>query len=188
MANSRTLWETGREKNDNTSIGLVQTVLDNPSGDVRLDLPCGKYYVNSINGTHPITIVAHAAATSACLMPGRFFLGVGTGENLNEHVTGAKWPAADERLVMLEEAVAVMRELWKGDYVTHRGKHYTVESLRIFDVPDGGVDLAVAAMQPKAAKLAGKIGDALINVARPSKRSSRTSRTPAEKANRSTGC
>jgi G6PDH family F420-dependent oxidoreductase len=113
---------------------------------------------------HP-AIVAHAAATSACLMPGRFFLGVGTGENLNEHVTGAKWPAADERLEMLDEAVGLMRELWKGEYVTHRGKHYTVESLRIFDVPDDGVDVAVAAMQPKAAQLAGEIGDALINVA-----------------------
>jgi G6PDH family F420-dependent oxidoreductase len=113
---------------------------------------------------HP-AIIAHAAATSACLMPGRFFLGVGTGENLNEHVTGAKWPAPDERLEMLEEAVGLMRELWKGDYVTHRGKHYTVENLRIFDVPDDGVDVAIAAMQPNAAKIAGRIGDALINVA-----------------------
>src|SRR6266576_647066 len=113
---------------------------------------------------HP-AIIAHAAATSACLMPDRFFLGVGTGENLNEHVTGAKWPAPDERLSMLEEAVELMRELWKGDYVTQRGKHYTVENLRIFDVPDGGVDVAVAAMQPNAAELAGRIGDALINVA-----------------------
>src|SRR5947208_9924854 len=113
---------------------------------------------------HP-AIVAHAAATTACLMPGRFFIGVGTGENLNEHVTGAKWPAPDERLDMLEEAVELMRELWGGDYVTHRGPHYTVENLRIFDVPDDGVDVAVAAMQPKAAQLAGKIGDALINVA-----------------------
>ena len=113
---------------------------------------------------HP-AIVAHAAATSACLMPGRFFLGVGTGENLNEHVTGAKWPAPDERLSMLEEAVELMRELWEGDYVTQRGKHYTVENLRIFDVPGGGVDVAVAAMQPNAAELAGRIGDALINVA-----------------------
>lgn len=113
---------------------------------------------------HP-AIVAHAAATAGCLMGGRFFLGVGTGENLNEHVTGAKWPAPDKRLEMLEEAVALMRELWAGDYVTHRGEHYTVENLRIFDVPDGGVDVAVAAMQPNAAKLAGRIGDALINVA-----------------------
>jgi G6PDH family F420-dependent oxidoreductase len=113
---------------------------------------------------HP-AIIAHAAATCACLMPGRFFLGVGTGENLNEHVTGAKWPAPDERLEMLEEAVEVMRLLWEGDYRTHRGKHYTVENLRIFDLPEEPVELAVAAMQPKAAELAGRVGDALINVA-----------------------
>ena len=113
---------------------------------------------------HP-AIVAHAAATVACLMPGRFFLGVGTGENLNEHVTGAKWPAPDERLEMLEEAVGVMRQLWEGGYQTHRGKHYTVEKARIFDLPEQEVEIAVAAMQPQAAELAGTIGDALVNVA-----------------------
>src|ERR671931_771922 len=113
---------------------------------------------------HP-AIVAHAAATAACLMPGRFFLGVGTGENLNEHVLGAKWPAADERLEMLEEAVAVIRLLWRGGYQTHRGGHYTVENLPIFDLPDEPVEIAVAAMQPQAAELAGRIGDALVNVA-----------------------
>ena len=113
---------------------------------------------------HP-AIVAHAAATCACLMPGRFFLGVGTGENLNEHVLGAKWPAADERLEMLEEAVEVMRLLWEGGYQTHRGRHYTVENLRIFDVPEEPIEIAVAAMQPTAAELAGRIGDALVNVA-----------------------
>jgi coenzyme F420-dependent glucose-6-phosphate dehydrogenase len=113
---------------------------------------------------HP-AIVAHAAATTACLMPGRFFLGVGTGENLNEHVLGAKWPAADERLEMLEEAVAVMRLLWQGGYQTHRGRHYTVENLRIFDLPDEPLEVAVAAMQPQAAQLAGRIGDSLVNVA-----------------------
>jgi coenzyme F420-dependent glucose-6-phosphate dehydrogenase len=113
---------------------------------------------------HP-AIVAHAAATVACLMPGRFFLGVGTGENLNEHVLGAKWPAPDERLELLEEAVEVLRLLWQGDYQTHRGKHYTVENLRIFDLPDEPIEVAVAAMQPKAAELAGRIGDALVNVA-----------------------
>lgn len=113
---------------------------------------------------HP-AIIAHAAATVACLMPGRFFLGVGTGENLNEHVLGAKWPAPDERLEMLEEAVEVMRLLWQGDYQTHRGKHYDVENLRIFDIPDDPIEVAVAAMQPQAAELAGRIGDALVNVA-----------------------
>jgi coenzyme F420-dependent glucose-6-phosphate dehydrogenase len=113
---------------------------------------------------HP-AIIAHAAATCACLLPGRFFLGVGTGENLNEHVTGAKWPAPDERLELLEEAVEVMRLLWQGDYQTHRGKHYTVENLRIFDLPDQPVEIMVAAMRPQAAELAGRIGDGLINVA-----------------------
>jgi coenzyme F420-dependent glucose-6-phosphate dehydrogenase len=113
---------------------------------------------------HP-AIVAHAAATTACLMPGRFFLGVGTGENLNEHVLGAKWPAPDERLELLEEAVELIRLLWQGGYQTHRGKHYTVENLRIFDVPDEPIEIAVAAMQPNAAELAGRVGDALVNVA-----------------------
>jgi coenzyme F420-dependent glucose-6-phosphate dehydrogenase len=113
---------------------------------------------------HP-AIVAHAAATSAVLMEGRFFLGVGSGENLNEHVTGAKWPAPDERLEMLEEAVAVIRLLWEGGYQTHRGKHYTVEHTRIFDLPDDPIELAVAAMQPRAAELAGRIGDAFVAVA-----------------------
>jgi len=113
---------------------------------------------------HP-AIIAHAAATVACLMPGRFFLGVGTGENLNEHVLGAKWPAPDERLELLEEAVEVMRLLWQGGYQTHRGNHYTVENLRIFDLPEEPIEVAVAAMQPQAAELAGRIGDSLVNVA-----------------------
>jgi G6PDH family F420-dependent oxidoreductase len=97
-------------------------------------------------------------------MPGRFFHGVGTGENLNEHVLGAKWPAPDERLEMLEEAVEVMRLLWEGGYQTHRGKHYTVENARVFDLPDEPIEVAVAAMQPLAAELAGRIGDAFVNV------------------------
>src|SRR5436189_3345938 len=72
--------------------------------------------------THP-AIVAHAAATCAVLMPGRFFLGVGTGENLNEHVLGDRWPGHEERLEMLEEAVGLMRELWQGELVSRRGLH-----------------------------------------------------------------
>jgi coenzyme F420-dependent glucose-6-phosphate dehydrogenase len=74
---------------------------------------------------HP-AIVAQAAATIAAMMPGRFFVGVGTGENLNEHVLGNRWPLPDERLEMLEEAVDVMRLLWKGGVKTHRGRHYVV--------------------------------------------------------------
>jgi coenzyme F420-dependent glucose-6-phosphate dehydrogenase len=113
---------------------------------------------------HP-AIVAHAAATAACLMRGRFFLGVGTGENLNEHVLGHRWPAPDERVEMLEEAIDIMRLLWKGGEQTHRGKHYTVDHCRIYDLPDDPIDIAVAAGKPVAATLAGRLGDALINTA-----------------------
>jgi coenzyme F420-dependent glucose-6-phosphate dehydrogenase len=113
---------------------------------------------------HP-AIVAQAAATSAAMMPRRFFLGVGSGENLNEHVTGAKWPAADERLEMLEEAVEVIRLLWEGGYRTHRGKHYTVEQARIYTLPEELPEIAVAAAQPQAAELAGRIGDGLVGIA-----------------------
>jgi coenzyme F420-dependent glucose-6-phosphate dehydrogenase len=111
---------------------------------------------------HP-AIVAQAAATVGCMMPGRFFLGVGSGENLNEHILGARWPSPDERLEMLEEAVEVMRLLWQGGEQTHRGRHYTVDHAELFDIPDGGVEVYVAAAQPKAAELAGRIGDGLIS-------------------------
>ena len=83
---------------------------------------------------HP-AIVAQAAATSACLLPGRFFLGLGTGENLNEHVTGARWPAPDERIEMLEEAIVLIRQLWEGGIQTFRGDHYTVDHARIYTCP-----------------------------------------------------
>src|ERR671935_2876164 len=110
---------------------------------------------------HP-AIIAQAAATCACMLPGRFFLGVGTGENLNEHVLGNRWPLADERIEMLEEAIEVMRLLWQGGEQTHRGKHYTVDHCRIYNIPDEPVELAIAAAQPQAAELAGRLGDAFI--------------------------
>jgi G6PDH family F420-dependent oxidoreductase len=113
---------------------------------------------------HP-AIVAQAAATCACMMPGRFFLGVGSGENLNEHILGDRWPLPDERLELLEEAVEVMRLLWQGGEQTHRGKHYTVDHARIYTLPDEPVPVYVAASQPKAAELAGRIGDGLISTA-----------------------
>lgn len=110
---------------------------------------------------HP-AIVAQAAATSACMMPGRFFLGVGSGENLNEHITGARWPEADVRLEMLEEAVEVIRLLWEGGTKSHRGRHYTVENACVYSLPDDPTDLYVAAAGEKAARLAARIGDGFI--------------------------
>jgi G6PDH family F420-dependent oxidoreductase len=99
------------------------------------------------------------------MMPGRFFLGVGSGENLNEHVLGDRWPFPDERLAMLEEAVDVIRTLWEGGYQTFRGDFYTVEKARIYTLPDEPPPIAVAASSPRAAELAGEIGDALVTTA-----------------------
>ncbi|HEY2541611.1 MAG TPA: TIGR03557 family F420-dependent LLM class oxidoreductase, partial [Gaiellaceae bacterium] len=113
---------------------------------------------------HP-GLVAQAAATVATMMPGRFFLGVGTGENLNEHVFGARWPLPDERLEMLEEAVEVMRLLWQGGEQTHRGKHYAVDHARIYTLPESPVEVYVAGSKPNAAKLAKRIGDGFIATA-----------------------
>jgi G6PDH family F420-dependent oxidoreductase len=110
---------------------------------------------------HP-AIVAQAAATTAAMLPGRFFLGVGTGENLNEHVLGQRWPSAEIRREMLEEAIEVMRLLWKGDLTSHRGHYYTVENARIYTLPHEPIDVLVAAGGRKSATLAGRLGDGLI--------------------------
>jgi coenzyme F420-dependent glucose-6-phosphate dehydrogenase len=113
---------------------------------------------------HP-AIVAQAAATSAALMPGRFLLGVGTGENLNEHILGGRWPSAAIRREMLEEAIQVMRSLWSGDDTSHRGKHYEVENARIYTLPQSPPPIIVAASGEKAAELAGREGDGLCSTA-----------------------
>jgi len=113
---------------------------------------------------HP-AIVAQAAATAAQLLPGRFFLGLGTGENLNEHVLGDRWPLADARQDMLEEAVGIIRELWKGDDVTHRGEHYVVEQARVYTLPDELPPIYVAAAGKQAAELAGRVADGLVALA-----------------------
>ncbi|MCU1657798.1 MAG: Luciferase-like monooxygenase, partial [Pseudonocardiales bacterium] len=97
--------------------------------------------------THP-AVIAQAAATSAVLTGGRFTLGVGSGEALNEHITGARWPDTDVRLQMLEEAVAVIRSLWSGDFVDHHGLHYTVENARIYTMPDTTPDIYVSGFGP----------------------------------------
>ncbi len=113
---------------------------------------------------HP-AVVAQAAATCALLLPGRFFLCVGTGENLNEHVTGARWPSHEERLEMLEEAIGLMRELWDGGQVSRRGKHYTVDRARLYSIPAELPNVVVAAAGPNTAELAGRLGDGLIATA-----------------------
>lgn len=112
--------------------------------------------------THPV-IVAHAAATTSLLFGGRFSFGVGTGEALNEHVHGDRWPRPEVRLEMLREAVEVIRRMWTGDTVDHEGRHYRVENARLFDPPDERLRLLVSAYGDKALELAGEIGDGLFS-------------------------
>jgi coenzyme F420-dependent glucose-6-phosphate dehydrogenase len=110
---------------------------------------------------HP-AIVAQAAATSAVMLEGRFFLGLGTGENLNEHVVAARWPAVDVRQAMLEEAIEVIRLLWRGGYQDHHGRFFTVENARLYTRPSATPPIVIAAGGVKSAALAGRLGDGLV--------------------------
>src|SRR6478609_830727 len=110
---------------------------------------------------HP-AILAQATATSSQMLGGRFRFGVGTGERLNEHVLGQHWPPAEIRRDMLTEAIDLIRQLWAGDMVTHRGTYYTVENARIFTQPSGEVPVIVSAFGTDAAALAADIGDGLM--------------------------
>ena len=111
--------------------------------------------------THPV-VIAQAAATSAAMLDGKFILGVGSGEALNEHILGTPWPSADVRLEMLEEAVELIRLLWEGDFVTTEGKHYKVDTARIYTLPDQPPPIYVSAFGPKALEVAARIGDGFI--------------------------
>jgi coenzyme F420-dependent glucose-6-phosphate dehydrogenase len=110
--------------------------------------------------THP-AIVAQAAATAADLMPGRFFLGVGTGEALNEHILGDPWPPVDVRLEMLEDAVEIIRALWEGNLTTLENRHYVVHNARVYTLPDELPPVVVAASGGKSTEVAARIGDGI---------------------------
>lgn len=112
---------------------------------------------------HP-AIIAQAAATAAAMMNGRFFLGVGTGENLNEHIFGDHWPPHPLRLEMLEEAVELIRLLWEGESTTFYGDYYMVEDARLFTLPNAPPPIMVAASGPKTIEAAGRIGDGFIGL------------------------
>ena len=113
---------------------------------------------------HP-AIIAQAGATSAVMLEGRFTLGVGSGEALNEHILGDAWPNIETRLEMLEEAVEVIRTLWQGGSQDHRGIHYEVQNARIYDLPDEPPKIIVSGFGPKATRLAARIGDGFATTA-----------------------
>jgi G6PDH family F420-dependent oxidoreductase len=113
---------------------------------------------------HP-AIVAQAAATAAVQLDGRFVLGVGSGEALNEHVLGDPWPSVGQRLEMLEEAVGLIRLLHGGTQVSHHGEHYEVQEARIYTLPERPVPIYVSGFGPQATELAARIGDGFCTVA-----------------------
>jgi G6PDH family F420-dependent oxidoreductase len=110
---------------------------------------------------HP-AVVAQKAATLQLLSDGRFTLGLGAGENLNEHVVGAGWPPADVRQEMLVEAIRIISDLFDGGSTNFRGEHFDVESAKLFDLPDKRVPIGVAAGGQQACRIAGELADALI--------------------------
>ncbi|GAA1446819.1 TIGR03557 family F420-dependent LLM class oxidoreductase [Nocardiopsis tropica] len=110
---------------------------------------------------HP-AIVAQAAATTALLSEGRFSLGLGSGERLNEHVVGRGWPNVTTRHRMLREAIDIIRLLWSGGYHSYEGKHLVLEDARVFDLPDEPPPIIVAAGGERAALLASELGDGLF--------------------------
>jgi G6PDH family F420-dependent oxidoreductase len=112
---------------------------------------------------HP-AVVAQKAATLQILAEGRFTLGLGSGESLNEHVVGARWPAIQDRQEMLREAVDIIRSLHTGELVDYRGEYFQVDSARVWDLPDEGVEIGLAVAGERAIQAFAPIGDHLIGV------------------------
>lgn len=126
-------------------------------------IPLMTYVTCPIRRYHP-AVVAQKAATMQLLSDGRFTLGLGAGENLNEHIIGGQWPLAPVRHEMLGEAVEIIRALWSGGNVTYRGKHFDVESARVWDLPDRLPDIGIAVSGPESCRLAGRHADVMIAV------------------------
>jgi G6PDH family F420-dependent oxidoreductase len=126
-------------------------------------IPLMTYVTCPTRRYHP-AVVAQKAATVQLLSDGRFTLGLGAGENLNEHIIGGSWPVARIRHEMLEEAVAIIRALWSGEYVTYTGRHFTVEAARLWDVPDRPPDIGIAVSGRDSCRIAGRQADVMIAV------------------------
>ncbi|MFF0558113.1 LLM class F420-dependent oxidoreductase [Streptomyces sp. NPDC004266] len=110
---------------------------------------------------HP-AVIAQKAATLQLLSEGRFRLGLGSGENLNEHIVGRGWPSARVRLEMLDEAAEIIRALFTGEYVTRHGRHFQVDDAKLWDVPPTPPPVGIAVSGPRSCELAGRHADLLV--------------------------
>jgi len=126
-------------------------------------LQIGTGVVSVVHRNHPIT-VAQAAATAAVMSEDRFFLGLGSGERLNEQAFGERWPSSRERADRLVEAVEVIRNLWSGKAVSHRGKSWNVEGLSLLTRPASPPSIYIAASGKRSATVAGQHGEGMIAV------------------------
>lgn len=124
-------------------------------------IPLMTYVTCPLMRYHP-AVVAQKAATLHLLAQGRFRLGLGAGENLNEHVVGRGWPSADVRHEMLQEAVGIIRDLFGGGHVTRYGKHFSVDSARLWDLPDRPPRIGIAVSGEQSCALAGRLADLVI--------------------------
>ncbi len=174
----------------------------------RTSLPFGVAVTSAGFRYHP-AVIAHAAATVGAMFPGRFWLGLGAGEALNEHILGGQWPEIGVRSAMMFEAIEIINKLFSGAVVKHRGEHFTLESAKLYTRPETPVPIYVATSGPVNAKRTGKFADGMITVgaaddkiemlwgsatraaARPASRSARrsssrsTSRGPGPRSRRS---
>ncbi|QLG47423.1 TIGR03557 family F420-dependent LLM class oxidoreductase [Natrinema halophilum] len=135
-----------------STLGGIATVTDDIEVGVGVTCPTTRI--------HPVN-VAHAVATVDEMLGDRFTFGVGTGENLNEHVTGERWPEHDVRLEKLDEAMDVMTQLWTGETTSHHGDHYTVENARLYTVPDEQPTTIASAFGPQTARWTAEHADGL---------------------------
>lgn len=140
---------------------FVWSVLGGIAGATR-QISVGTGVTCPIMRIHP-ALVAQAAATIADMMPGRFFLGLGTGEYLNEHIYGDAWPRVETRQEMLMEAIHLLRELWKGEEYSYNGTYFTVRDARIYTLPEKLPPIYMAAAGAESAEIAGEIADGLIS-------------------------
>jgi G6PDH family F420-dependent oxidoreductase len=127
-------------------------------------MPLMTYVTCPIMRYHPVVVAQKAATVALLAGEGRFCLGLGAGENLNEHVIGAGWPPVNVRHEMLGEAVEIIGELFTGDYVNRRGAHYRVDSARLWDCPEGGVPVAVAVSGQQSVEAFAPVADAMVAV------------------------
>jgi coenzyme F420-dependent glucose-6-phosphate dehydrogenase len=142
---------------------FMTAAAERTSGDIGPGVTCPSFR------QHP-AVIAQAAATMAAMYPGRFWLGLGSGEALNEHLVADYWPEAPERIARMFESIQIIRKLFSGKDVKHKGEYYKMETVRLWTMPDEPPPIYVATAGPITAKKTGRYADGLITVGAPEKK------------------